>query len=190
MRFAEVKRETRETKVSVKIELDGEGKAEIDTGIPFLDHMLENFAKHSRVNLKIEAEGDIDVDEHHTIEDVAITLGKAIAEALGDKRGVRRFGSAIVPMDDAVAICGIDLSGRGYFNFEGESGDVKGLKGENFEHFLDSLCRNSGINVYVSLKGKNSHHKMEACFKALAVAFREAKEVSGREIPSTKGYLE
>jgi len=191
MRTAKFSRKTRETEVSVYVCLDSEEvSAEVDTGIPFLDHMLESFARHSGIALRVKAKGDLEVDEHHTIEDVAISLGKAIANALGEKRGIRRFGDAVVPMDDAVAICGIDISGRGYFNFSGDTGDVKGMKGENFEHFFDSLCRNSGINVYLEVKGKNSHHKMEAAFKAFAISFREAVEVAGKEVPSTKGKLD
>ncbi|RUM33028.1 MAG: imidazoleglycerol-phosphate dehydratase HisB [Archaeoglobus sp.] len=189
-RSAEFSRKTKETDVSVYIELDRVKEISINTGIPFLDHMLENFAKHSKLTLNINAMGDLEVDEHHTVEDVAIALGKALAEALGDRKGVRRFGSSIVPMDDAVAICGVDISGRGYFNFDGKTGDVKGIKGENFEHFFDTLCRNSGINVYLNVKGKNSHHIMEAAFKAFAVAFRDARVVEGEDIPSTKEYMD
>jgi len=189
-RSAEFSRKTRETEVSVSLKLDESGEISISTGIPFLDHMLENFARHSRISLCVKAKGDLEVDEHHTIEDVAITFGKALAAALGDRKGIRRFGSAVVPMDDSVAICGVDLSGRGYFNFEGKTGDVKGVKGENFEHFFDTLCRNSGINVYLNVRGKNSHHMMESAFKAFALAFREARIIEGDEIPSTKGSLD
>ncbi len=189
-RCAEFSRKTRETEVSVSLDLDESGDISVDTGIPFLDHMLESFAKHSRLSLRVRARGDLEVDEHHTVEDVAITLGKALAAALGDRRGIRRFGSAVVPMDDAVAICGVDLSGRGYFNFEGKTGDVKGVRGENFEHFFDTLCRNSGINVYLNVRGKNSHHIMESAFKAFALAFREARMVESDEVPSTKGSLD
>ncbi len=190
MREGKFSRKTKETDVSVYICLDSSESVEVDTGIPFLNHMLESFAKHSSISLEVRAIGDLEVDEHHTIEDVAIALGRAIKEALGERRGVRRFGSAIVPMDDAVAICGVDISGRGYFNFSGKTGDVKGVKGENFEHFFDTLCRNSGINVYLEVRGRNSHHIMESAFKAFAVAFREAIEVVGEDVPSTKGSLD
>ncbi len=191
LREGKCSRKTRETDVTVRICINPDSpEISISTGIPFLDHMLESFAKHANLALEIRAKGDLEVDEHHTIEDVAIVLGRAIKEALGDKKGIRRFGSAIVPMDDAVAICGIDVSGRGYFNFSGVTGDVKGVKAENFEHFFDSLCRNSGINMYLEVKGRNSHHIMEASFKAFSIAFREAVELTGSSIPSTKGSLD
>ncbi len=189
MREAEFSRETEETRVSVAVNLDREGEINVDTGIPFLDHMLKSFAKHSKIALSIKAEGDLEVDEHHTVEDVAIALGRAISIALGNREGIKRFGNAIVPMDDAVAICGVDISGRGYLNMEGKVKD-SGIRGENFEHFFDTFCRNSGINVYLNVKGKNSHHVMEAAFKAFAVAFLEARKVSGKGIPSTKGVLD
>ncbi|RLI85725.1 MAG: imidazoleglycerol-phosphate dehydratase HisB [Archaeoglobales archaeon] len=189
MRKARIERKTREVEVEISIDLDG-GDYEVDTGIPFFNHMLETFAEHSGVGLKLKARGDIEVDEHHTIEDVAITLGEAIKTALGDKKGIARFGDAIIPMDDAVALCGVDVSGRGYFNFEGSVGSVKSMSGENFVHFFDTLCRNAGINVYLQLKGMNAHHMMEASFKAFAIAFREAIEEGGKNIRSTKGVLD
>ncbi len=188
MRESRFVRETKETKVEIFLNLDSKGEIEIDTGIPFFDHMLKSFAKHSNLSLKLKAKGDLEVDEHHTVEDVAIALGKAINMALGDKRGIKRFGYSIVPMDDAVAICGIDISGRGYLNLEGVVLD-SGIKGENFKHFFDSLCRNSGINMYLSVKGENSHHIMEAAFKAFAVAFLEARKIVGEDIPSVKGVI-
>ncbi|AEA47781.1 Imidazoleglycerol-phosphate dehydratase [Archaeoglobus veneficus SNP6] len=188
MRKARAERKTKEVEVSVSIDLDG-GDYEVGTGIPFFNHMLETFAKHAGIGLKLKARGDIEVDEHHTIEDVAIALGEAIKTALGDKKGIARFGDAILPMDDAVAMCGVDVSGRGYFNFEGSVGDVKGMKAENFVHFFDTLCRNAGINVYLQLKGMNAHHTMEAAFKAFAKAFSEAIEIRGEDVRSTKGVL-
>jgi len=188
MRKAKAERKTKEVEISISINLDG-GDYEIDTGIPFFNHMLESFAKHAGIGLKLRAKGDIEVDEHHTIEDVAITMGEAIKKALGDKKGIVRFGDAIVPMDDAVAICGVDVSGRGYFNFEGSIKDVKGMNAENFIHFFDTLCRNAWINVYLQLRGKNAHHMMESAFKAFAVAFSEAIRVTGEDVRSTKGVL-
>ncbi len=179
-------RKTKEVSVEVLVDLKGK-EVEIDTGIGFLNHMLETFAIHSGIGLKVKAKGDLDVDEHHTIEDVAIALGRAFSDAM-EKREIKRFGDAIIPMDESVAICGVDLSGRGIFNFEGEFGDTT-VKGENIIHFLDTFCRNSGINVYLSVKGFNSHHKIEASFKALAKAIREALQKT-EGIRSAKGLLD
>jgi imidazoleglycerol-phosphate dehydratase len=179
LRKAVVRRKTKEVDIYVEIDLDSKGYS-IETDIPFFKHMLETFAKHSGVDLKLRAYGD---DEHHTIEDTAIALGKAIAKALSDKRGVRRFGHAIVPMDDALAVCGLDLSGRGYFVIEGEID-------ENYIHFFDTLCRNSGMNAHLIVKGVNTHHKIESCFKAFALAFKSAIEVVDSDVVSTKGVLD
>jgi len=179
LRKAVVRRKTKEVDIYVEIDLDSKGYS-IETDIPFFKHMLETFAKHSSVDLKLRAYGD---DEHHTIEDTAIALGKAIAKALSDKRGVRRFGHAIVPMDDALAVCGLDLSGRGYFVIEGEID-------ENYIHFFDTLCRNSGMNAHLIVKGVNTHHKIESCFKAFALAFKSAIEVVDSDVVSTKGVLD
>ncbi len=184
---ARVHRKTKEVSVEVYVNFEG-GECSVSTGIPFLDHMLETFAKHSAIGLKIVAKGDLEVDEHHTIEDVAITLGRAIKEALGSKEGLKRFGYAIVPMDESVAICGVDLSGRGIFNFFGEFGDA-GIKGENAYHFFDTLCRNSGINAFLEVRGMNAHHKIEASFKAFALSLRMAVE-KGEGVRSTKGLLD
>lgn len=187
-RKAIVRRKTKEVDVTVLIDLD-ESRAKIKTGIPFFDHMLNSFAKYSEIRLEIEAKGDLDVEEHHTIEDVAIALGVAIRKALGDKKGIARFGDAIIPMDDAVAICAVDISGRGYFNFEGKIED-SGIKFENFVHFFDTLCKNAGLNVYLSVKGFNAHHMMEACFKAFGIAFGRAVRIVGRDVRSIKGVLD
>ncbi len=184
--MVKVERRTKEVEVIVKLNPDG-GKIEIDTGIGFLDHMLTTFAFHAGVGLELKAKGDLHVDEHHTTEDVAITLGKAFRKAV-EGRKISRFGSAIVPMDESVAICGIDVSGRGYFVLEGEFGDA-GIKGENAVHFLDTFCRNSGVNVYLQVKGKNAHHKMESAFKALALALRDAL-MESEDVRSTKGKLD
>lgn len=189
MRKGVSERKTKEVDVSVEVDLDSSGY-EIETGIPFFNHMLESFAKHSGIKLIVNAKGDIEVDEHHTVEDTAIVMGEAIRQALGDKKGIARFGDAIIPMDESVAICAIDISGRGVFNFEGSmEGEVGGFKAENFIHFFDTLCRNAGINVYMSIKGKNLHHMMEAGFKSFGVAFRKAITVVDEEIRSTKGVL-
>ena len=190
MRKAVVERKTREVDVRVELNLDG-GEYEVETPVPFFTHMLETFARHSGVGLKLKASGDLEVDEHHTIEDVAIALGKAIKDALGDKTGIARFGDAVVPMDESVAICGIDVSGRGYLNFDSVlDGDVGGISAENFIHFFDTLCRNAGINAYVSVKGSNLHHMVEVCFKAFAIAMKKAIAVEGEGVRSTKGVLD
>ncbi len=181
-------RQTKEVFVEVEVDLKG-GKIEVDTGIGFLNHMLETFAIHSGIGLKIKAKGDLDVDEHHTIEDVAIAFGRAFSDAIADKSGIKRFGDAIVPMDESVAICGIDLSGRGVFVLDGKFEDT-GMRGENIYHFFDTFCRNSGINAYLNIKGFNSHHKAEAAFKAFAKALNEALQKLDRKVRSAKGLLD
>jgi imidazoleglycerol phosphate dehydratase HisB len=181
---------TKETDISVEVDFNST-EFEINTPIPFFSHMLETFAKHSNIGIKLIAKGDIEVDEHHTVEDTAIALGNAFRDALSDKKGIERFGHAIVPMDESVAICGVDISGRGVFRFEGEiEGEVKGLKAENFLHFLETFSRESGINIYLSISGKNMHHMFEAGFKALAVSIRNAIKIAGEETRSTKGVLD
>lgn len=186
---AVVERRTKEVEVKVKIDFEDK-EYSVDTGIPFFDHMLESFAKHAGVGLVVKAKGDLEVDEHHTVEDVAIAMGVAIKKSLGDKKGIRRFGDAIVPMDDSVAICGIDVSGRGFFNFDGDMRDARSLSAENFIHFFDTLCRNAGLNVYMNVKGQNAHHMMESAFKAFALALEEAVKIVDGEVRSTKGILD
>jgi len=179
LRKAIFRRKTMEVDIYVEIDLDSQGY-NIETEDRFFKHMLETFAKHSGINLRLRAFGD---DIHHVIEDTAIALGMAILRALGDKRGLRRFGYAIVPMDDSLAVCGLDLSGRGYFVIDG---DID----ENYVHFFDTLCRNSRMNVHMNVRGFNSHHKVEACFKSLALAFKQAKEITGEDVVSVKGVLD
>lgn len=176
-----VSRKTNETDVQVIFDSQ---KMEISTGISFFDHMLETFSKHSGFNIEVKASGS---DTHHVIEDVAICLGKSVSEI--DKRGIERFGNAVVPMDEAVAICGLDFSGRGVFVFEGELKDCQ-MRAEDFLHFFDTLCRNSGLNVYMMVKGKNSHHMMECAFKAFAIALKQALAKTGTEFRSAKGVLD
>ncbi|MEM2726948.1 MAG: imidazoleglycerol-phosphate dehydratase [Archaeoglobaceae archaeon] len=176
-----ISRKTKETEVTAVFASE---KLEIETGIDFFDHMLETISKHSGFNLEVRATG---ADEHHVIEDVAICLGKSISEL--DKKGMERFGSAIVPMDESVAICGLDFSGRGVFVFDGELKDSD-IRAEDFLHFFDTLCRNSGLNVYLAVKGKNSHHMMECAFKAFAIALRQALNKTGKEFRSAKGVLD
>jgi len=173
-------RKTEETEVEVEFS----DEAKVETGITFFDHMLKTFCKHSGLNLKVSASGDL---QHHVIEDVAIAIGRLISEI--DKRGIGRFGDAIVPMDDSVAVCGLDFSGRGVLVVEGSFGDCE-IREEDFVHFLDTLCRNAGLNVYLSVKGKNPHHKMEAAVKAIALSLRKALERVGGDYRSVKGVLD
>ncbi len=177
-----VKRKTTETEVEVELKAE---KTEIDTGIKFFDHMLKTLAKHSGLNIVVKARGD---DIHHIIEDVAICLGRAFSGI--DKKGIERFGDAIVPMDESVTICGIDFSGRGVFVFEGEIKDYRDFRAEDFLHFFDTFCRNSGMNVYMCIKGKNSHHMIESAFKAFAIALKKALKKTSEDYRSVKGILD
>ncbi len=194
MRSANVKRDTKETQVSVGINLDGAGKAAVDVPLKFLSHMLENFSKHSGFDLDVKAGGDVDVDDHHLVEDVGICLGQALDKALGDKKGINRMAHAIVPMDDSRAEVSVDLSGRPYavVNLpfsefaERRVGDVSK---ENIVHFLESFALNGKFNLNVKVEGRNDHHKVESCFKALAKALKEATKVTGGSVPSTKGVI-
>ncbi len=189
MRKGESERKTSEVEVRAGIKLDSP-EYEIETGLPFFNHMLESFSKHSGIGVDLFAKGDIEIDEHHTVEDTAITLGVALKEALGDKKGITRFGDAMVPMDESISTCAVDISGRGVFNYEGKLGNIDGFKGENFYHFFDTLCRYSGLNVYLSVKGKSPHHMMEAGFKAFGIALKKAVQVIDDEVKSTKGKLD
>lgn len=198
MRTAQVERQTSESKISLQVNLDGSGQADISTGVPFYDHMLTALAKHSLMDLTVRCEGDVHVDVHHSVEDTAICLGKAIGQALGDKAGIRRFGDATVPLDEALARAVVDLAGRPYVSCSGEpAGQEYHLIGGHFtgsltRHVFESLAFNAGICLHVDvLKGRDPHHIAEAQFKAVARALRAAVEpdprVSG--IPSTKGAL-
>jgi imidazoleglycerol-phosphate dehydratase len=192
-RTAKIKRETKETRVSLELGVDGTGQAKIGTGIKMFDHLLSQLAQHGRFNLRVSASGD---DEHHVIEDVAICLGKALGEALGDKRGIIRMADAAVPMDDALATVVVDISGRGYTVLElpFADNDMAGFPTDLIRHFLESLAIEARLNLHASiLYGTNDHHKAEALFKALGRALDMAtaldKRISG-ELPSTKGRLE
>ena len=194
MRYGEVNRETAETKISISLELDGTGKTEINTGIGFFDHMLNLFAAHGRFDLKVQCHGDIHVDGHHSVEDAGIALGQALKEALGDKRGIARYGTFYLPMDEALAFVSLDISGRPYLVYEG--GEMAPMIGdydtELTEEFLRALAVNSGLTLHARvLYGKNSHHKVEAIFKALGHALRIAvtKDPRIEGVPSTKGVL-
>jgi len=193
-RRGETVRETRETSIRVAVDLDGTGKASIATGVGFLDHMLELLAGHSLLDLDVEASGDLHVDEHHTVEDVGITLGMALAEALGERRGIRRYGF-LLPMDEALARVALDLGGRPFVVFEAEFSreQVGDLSTELVEDFVRGLAQHLGANIHVRVEyGRNDHHKIEAIFKALGRALRAAIERDSRledRVPSTKGVL-
>ena len=194
LRQAQIQRSTNETDINISVNLDGEGLSKINTGIGFFDHMLTLFASHGRLNLDVECKGDIEVDGHHSVEDIGIALGVAIKQALGDKRGINRYGTFYLPMDEALAFVSMDISGRPYLVYDG--GDMAPVIGnydtELTEEFLRALAFNAGITLHVKiLYGKNSHHKVEAIFKALGHALRIAVENDPRmnDIPSTKGVL-
>jgi imidazoleglycerol-phosphate dehydratase len=194
-RRATIERVTSETRIAATVDLDGTGRAEIATGIGFLDHMLTALARHGMLDITLAAEGDLHIDFHHTTEDVGIVLGQAVARALGDKRGIRRFGSALVPMDEALAEAAIDISGRPFlaWSVSFARDKVGEMDTELFEEFFRAFAMNAGITLHVTQKaGTNAHHVAEACFKALARALRVAVEMDPRTagvIPSTKGVL-
>ncbi|TWT24322.1 imidazoleglycerol-phosphate dehydratase HisB [Planomicrobium sp. CPCC 101110] len=194
MRKAELKRDTNETKIAVAFALDGEGKADINTGVPFMDHMLDLFIKHGLFDGDIKADGDTHIDDHHTTEDIGIVLGQAVKEALGDKKGIRRYGNAFVPMDDALAQVVIDCSNRPHLEFRGNIPNAKvgTFDTELVYEFLWKFALESRMNVHVIIHyGENTHHIIEAVFKALARALDEATSIDPRVkgVPSTKGLL-
>lgn len=186
-----LKRKTTETDIKISFNLDGEGISQINTGIEFFDHMLDSFARHGFFDLNVEAQGDVDVDDHHTVEDVGILLGEAFNEALGDKKGIRRMAHALVPMDESLAMVAIDISGRSYTVLDLPFKKVKvgELSTENVGHFLESLARTGKMNLHARCEGENDHHQIEALFKALSKALHEASRVTHQAIPSTKGVL-
>ena len=192
MRKAEVKRDTSETEISVTFDPDGSGTVSSDTGIPFLDHMMNAMGKHGGFDLDIKAKGDLEIDCHHTMEDIGIVLGLAVRKSAGDKRGIKRFAHTAVPMDEAIAHVTLDFGGRFYLVMKGEfSGrDISAIPPDMFEHFFYSLCSNAGITAHIAFEGKNDHHICEAIFKAFGVALGDSvRIVEGRGIPSTKGLL-
>ncbi|MEZ5124697.1 MAG: imidazoleglycerol-phosphate dehydratase HisB [Thermoleophilia bacterium] len=192
-RRAEVRRTTNETDIALSLTLDGSGQAEVATGIGFLDHMLELFAHHSGFDLTVRATGDLHVDGHHTVEDTALALGQALREALGDKRGVRRYGSFLLPMDEALAMVALDLSGRPYFVHDLQLAGVRigAFDGDLTAHFFRSLAMQAGLTLHVRLlSGGDAHHVVEAVFKGVARALAQACEQTGDAVvPSTKGML-
>lgn len=189
-RRATVQRNTKETRIRVEVDLDRTAEPHTHTGLPFFDHMLEQIGKHGGFALSVQAEGDLHIDEHHTIEDTGLALGQALREALGDKRGIGRYGFTL-PMDETLASAALDFSGRPYFVFEGEfkRERVGDMPTELVPHFFRSLCDAAGLNLHLSVRGDNDHHKVEACFKALARALRQALPRQGTALPSTKGAL-
>ncbi len=193
-RIAEYTRKTKETDISLTLELDGNGNADVDTGIGFFDHMLEGFARHGLFNLKAKVKGDLIVDCHHTIEDTGIVLGSAIKEAVGDKKGMKRFGSCILPMDETLVLCALDLSGRPYLSFEAEftTDRVGYMDTEMVKEFFYAISYSAGMNLHMKvLTPGNNHHMIEAMFKAFAKALDEATLIDPRitSILSTKGSL-
>lgn len=193
-RSGQAQRKTKETDVRVSINLDGGGQGRISTGVPFLDHMLELFARHGLFDLEVECRGDLEIDDHHSVEDVAISLGQAFADALGDKRGITRYGAAIVPMDEALCRAVVDLSGRFYLVYEVETRRqaIGNFSVELAEHFWRSFAEAVRCNLHLDLlRGRNTHHILEATFKATARALRQAVELDARieGVPSTKGVL-
>ena len=195
MRKSEIKRKTAETDIVLNLDLDGAGKSAVNTGVGFLDHMLELFALHGKFDLGITCKGDMHVDGHHSVEDIGICLGSAFAQALGDARGISRFSDVTLPMDEALVMCAVDISGRNHLSMDVTLPDrtIGAMEAELFEEFLLSFTRKAGITLHIRmLAGKNAHHIIEACFKALARALRGAVKIDHEykdEIPSTKGTL-
>jgi len=195
MRKSEIIRKTAETDITLSLNLDGTGRSAIDTGIGFLDHMLELFARHGRFDLDIQCIGDTHVDSHHSVEDIGICLGIAFAQALSDMRGIRRYGDATIPMDEALVLCAADISGRCHLSLDVALPEraVGAMETELLEEFMLAYVRKAGITLHIRmLAGKNAHHIIEACFKAAARALRSAVKIDAEysgEIPSTKGIL-
>lgn len=195
MRTAHVERQTAETQIEVSLNLDGTGAVEVDTGIGFFDHMLSALGRHSLIDLSVKAAGDLEVDGHHTVEDTGIVIGQALREALGDKAGIHRYGSAITPMDEALVLCALDISGRGaaFDELQVSQQMLGSFDTDLAREFFIALAANAGITLHLrQLAGRNAHHVLEGAFKALAQALRQAVELDPRragEVPSTKGTL-
>jgi imidazoleglycerol-phosphate dehydratase len=195
MRSAKISRKTAETEIDVSLTLDGTGSYAMETGVGFFDHMLDQLARHSLIDMNVRCKGDLHIDDHHTVEDCGIAIGQALSEALGDKRGIRRYGSCLLPMDDALVRCALDLSGRPFlvWNVDLPTAKIGTFDTELVREFFQALSTHGGITLHVDmLHGVNSHHIAEAAFKAVARALREAVEADPRKgdaIPSTKGTL-
>lgn len=195
MRTATIARNTSETKIDVTVNLDGTGAYEVSTGIGFFDHMLEQLSRHSLIDLAVRTEGDLHIDQHHTVEDTGLAIGEAIARALGEKRGIRRYAEALSPMDETLTRVAIDISGRPYLVWKTEFSQKRlgEMDTEMFEHFFHSFAQTAGVTLHIeTLYGQNNHHIAESAFKGLARALRTAVEIDPRKadaIPSTKGTL-
>lgn len=195
MRTGTISRKTSETSIDVSVDLDGTGAYEVSTGIGFLDHMLEQLSRHSLIDLKVKAVGDLHIDQHHTTEDTGIAVGEAIAQALGEKRGITRYGTAYAPMDETLTRCALDISGRPWLVFKAAFNTPRlgEWDTELIEHWFHSFAQAAGITLHIeNLYGQNNHHIVESCFKAVARALRQAVEIDPRKadaIPSTKGVL-
>jgi imidazoleglycerol-phosphate dehydratase len=195
MRTATIRRDTSETKIAVTVNLDGTGTYRVSTGVGFFDHMLEQLSRHSLVDLDVETKGDLHIDQHHTVEDTAIAIGEALAQALGDKRGIRRYGDALSPMDETLTRVALDISGRPWLVWKTEFSQKRlgEMDTEMFKHWFHSFAQAAGITLHVeTLHGENNHHIAESAFKGLARALRQAIEIDPRKadsIPSTKGVL-
>ena len=190
-RIANVSRKTSETDITIKMNLDGNGTYNVSTGINFFNHMLESFSKHSMIDLDIKATGDIEIDDHHTIEDVGILLGEAFIQAIGDKKGIKRMAHAMVPMDEAIATVAVDIGGRSYcnMNLEFKNEKIGDMTSDIIIHFFFFFSSSAKLNIYGTVDGVNDHHKAEAIFKAFAKSIKEAIKVEHDQIPSTKGVL-
>jgi len=192
-RTAAVTRETAETDIEVTLDIDGDGDSTVDTGIGFFDHMLDSFSTHGLFDLTVQCDGDLEIDDHHTVEDVAIALGEAFADALGEKRGIVRFADRTVPLDEAIASVVVDVSGRPHYGFEGEfsQAEVGGMTSHMAKHFGRSLATNAGLTLHCGVEGENAHHEIEALFKGLARVLDDATRIDDRrsDVASTKGEL-
>ena len=189
VRSAKVIRKTSETQITIELNLDGSGKNEIDTGVKFMDHMLKLLARHSNCDLEVKATGDL---THHIVEDIGITLGECFQKALGDKKGINRYGSALIPMDETLARCALDFSGRQalILDLNLKECEIENIAVEDITHFFTSFAENAQMNLHLHvLYGEDQHHKVEAAFKALARAIKQAKMIVSEDIPSTKGIL-
>jgi len=195
MRTSEIKRNTSETKIDLKINLDGSGVTESDSGLPFLDHMIDQIGKHGLIDIDLKAEGDLHIDDHHTIEDIGICFGEALKEAIGEKRGIRRYGFSYIPLDEALSRVVLDFSGRPglFLDVKYAKDTVGNIDVDLFEHFFQSICNHGFLTLHITnFSGDNTHHQVETIFKAFGKALRMAIEVdtkSGENIPSTKGSL-
>ncbi|MGN1321221.1 MAG: imidazoleglycerol-phosphate dehydratase HisB [Methanosphaera sp.] len=190
-REVELTRKTRETNITIKLNIDGTGKSNIDSGLKFLDHMLESFSKHGFFDLTVKCDGDIEVDDHHTVEDIGLLLGECFNKAVGDKVGIERMGYSMVPMDEALSTVAVDLSGRSYtvFNADFEYQYIGDVGTQNIKHFIESFANTGLMNINVKAEGENDHHICEAIFKSLARALNSATIITHDQLLSTKGVL-